>query len=58
MRGLEVENSRLRSDVNHYDDNRKLLTDGADLEALTHAEISARYGRLVADPPEICLFNV
>ncbi|XP_059175769.1 coiled-coil domain-containing protein 33-like [Physella acuta] len=46
VRQLEGENSKLRIDVNHYDDNRKLLIDAADLDSLARPELQARYASL------------
>ncbi|BFZ18023.1 hypothetical protein BsWGS_21062 [Bradybaena similaris] len=46
VRTLEGENSKLRIDANHYDDNRKLLIDAADLDSLARPELQARYASL------------
>lgn len=46
IRQLEGENSKLRIDVHHYDDNRKLLIDAADLDSLARPELQARYASL------------
>uniref|UniRef100_A0A0B7APK8 Uncharacterized protein n=2 Tax=Arion vulgaris TaxID=1028688 RepID=A0A0B7APK8_9EUPU len=46
VRTLEGENSKLRIDVNHYDDNKKLLIDAADLDSLARPELQARYASL------------
>ncbi|XP_012936367.1 coiled-coil domain-containing protein 33, partial [Aplysia californica] len=46
VRTLEATNSKLRLDVNHYDDSRKLLIDAADLDSLAKPEIAARYAAL------------
>ncbi|KAI8793726.1 coiled-coil domain-containing protein 33 [Biomphalaria glabrata] len=46
IRQLEGENSKLRLDVHHYDDSRKLLIDAADLDSLARPELQARYATL------------